>query len=114
VVRTVRDAVYRATVIAAGLTARDLVAVAVSGGPDSMVLLDALQAARERGGPALHVLHFDHAWHEGSAAVADDVSAACRAQCLPLTRARATQPVPHKGEAPAQAARRLRRHSLRR
>ncbi len=114
VVRTVRDAVYRATVIAAGLTARDLVAVAVSGGPDSMVLLDALQAARERGGPALHVLHFDHAWHEGSAAVADDVSAACRAQGLPMTSERATQPARQKGESPEMAARRLRLHFLRR
>ena len=114
VVRTVRDAVYRATAIDAGLTARDLVAVAVSGGPDSMVLLDALQAARERGGPALHVLHFDHAWHEGSAAVAEQVKAACHASGLPLTSERSAQPVPARGESLEMSARRLRLDFLRR
>ena len=43
-VRLVRDTVHRATVVTAGLTARDLLAVSVSGGPDSVVLLDALLA----------------------------------------------------------------------
>lgn len=79
-----------------------------------MVLLDALQAARERGGPALHVLHFDHAWHERSADVADEVTAACRAQGLAVTSERAAQPAPHKGESPEMAARRLRLGFLRR
>lgn len=108
VVRTLRDVVYRATVIEAGLTARDLLAVAVSGGPDSMVLLDALQAAGERGGPALHVLHFDHAWHGASAAAAEDVGAACRARGLPIKTERAARPVPDPGESLEMAARRLR------
>lgn len=114
VVRLVRDSVYRATVRTAGLTARDLLAVAVSGGPDSMVLLDALLAAHERGGPALHVLHFDHAWHDGSAAVARDVLAACRAKGVAVTSERAARPTPDRGESREMAARRLRHDFLRR
>ena len=113
-VRLVRDAVYRATVRTAGLTARDLLAVAVSGGPDSMVLLDALLAARERGGPALHVLHFDHAWHDRSAAVAQAVQTACHARGLPITSDRAARPTPDLGESREMAARRLRHDFLRR
>ena len=113
-VRLVRDAVYRAAVVTAGLTARDLLAVAVSGGPDSMVLLDALLAAGERGGPALHVLHFDHAWHDRSAAVAEDVEAACRTRGVPITSQRAAQPTPDRGESLEMAARRLRQGFLRR
>ena len=113
-VRLVRDAVFRATVRTAGLTARDLLAVAVSGGPDSIVLLDALLAARERGGPALHVLHFDHAWHDSSAAVASDVQAACGARGVAVTSERAARPTPHRGESREMAARRLRHDFLRR
>lgn len=113
-VRLVRDAVFRATVRTAGLTPRDLLAVAVSGGPDSIVLLDALLAARERGGPALHVLHFDHAWHDGSAAVASDVQAACRARGVAVTSERAARPMPHRGESREMTARRLRHDFLRR
>lgn len=111
-VRAVQDAVYRATVVTAGLTARDRLAVAVSGGPDSMVLLDALLAASERGGPALHALHFDHAWHESSASVATAVEAACRARNVPITRERAAQPNPCRGESLEMAARRLRQDFL--
>ena len=113
-VRLVRDAVYRATVRTAGLTARDLLAVAVSGGPDSLVLLDALLAARERGGPALHVLHFDHAWRPGSAAVARDVQAVCRARGVALTSERAARSAPDPGESREMAARRQRHDFLRR
>ena len=112
VVRLVRDAVHQATVVTAGLTACDLLAVAVSGGPDSMVLLDALLAARERGGPALHVLHLDHAWHRGSAVVAAAVDAACRARGVPITRKRASQPTPDRGESLEMLARRLRHDFL--
>ena len=114
VVRAVRDAVYRAAVVTGGLTARDLLAVAVSGGPDSMVLLDALLAAGERGGPALHALHFDHAWHDGSAAVAEAVDAACRTSGVPMTRERAATPAPERGESLEMAARRQRQEFLRR
>lgn len=113
-VRLVQDAVYRTAVRAAGLTARDLLGVAVSGGPDSVVLLDALLAARERGGPELHVLHFDHAWHEGSAAVARDVHAACQDRGVACTSERAARPEPDRGESREMAARRLRRDFLRR
>ena len=113
-VRLVRDTVHRATVVTAGLTARDLLAVSVSGGPDSVVLLDALLAARERGGPALHALHFDHAWHAGSAVVADAVVAACRARGVPITCERVAQPAPVRGESLEMAARRLRRDFLNR
>ncbi len=107
-VRLVQDAVYRSTVRTAGLTARDLLGVAVSGGPDSMVLLDALQAARERGGPMLHVMHFDHAWHDGSAAVARDVQVFCRARGVAYTSERAAQSTAESGESREMAARRLR------
>lgn len=113
-VRRVRDAVYRSTVRTAGLTARDLLAVAVSGGPDSTVLLDALLAARERGGPALHVLHFDHAWHDGSATAARDVQAACHANGVAFTSERAAQSTPDRGESREMAARRLRQEFMRR
>lgn len=113
-VRAVQDAVYRSTVQTAGLTARDLLGVAVSGGPDSMVLLDALLAARERGGPMLHVMHFDHAWHDDSAAVAHDVHVFCRARGVAYTSDRATQPTPEPGESREMAARRLRQDFLRR
>ena len=112
-VRLVRDAVCRAVVGAVGLTARDLLAVAVSGGPDSLVLLDALLAAGERGGPALHVLHFDHAWHQDSAAVAADVEAACRARGVPFTGRRAARSAPDQGESLEMAARRRRQAFLR-
>ena len=113
-VRLVQDAVYRSTVRTAGLTARDLLGVAVSGGPDSMVLLDALLAARERGGPMLHVMHFDHAWHDGSAAVARDVQVFCRARGVAYTGERATESAPQPGESREMAARRLRQDFLRR
>ncbi len=113
-VRLVRDAVHHATVQTAGLTARDLLAVAVSGGPDSMVLLDALLAARERGGPELHVLHFDHAWHDGSATVARGVVDACRAMGVACTSERSAQPAATPGESREMAARRLRHGFLRR
>ncbi len=113
VVRTLRDVVYRATVQIAGLAARDLLAVAVSGGPDSMVLLDALQAADARGGPALHVLHFDHAWHAGSAAVARDVTNACRERDIPITCERSARPALKQGESLEMNARRHRYEFLR-
>ncbi len=107
-----RDAVYRAAVRGAGLTPRDLLAVAVSGGPDSLTLLDALHAASDRGGPALHVLHFDHAWHRQSRAPAAALAERCAAYGLPLTCARASDPAPRRGESREMAARRLRRAFL--
>lgn len=113
-VRAVQDAIYQSTVRTAGLTARDLLGVAVSGGPDSMVLLDALLAARERGGPRLHVMHFDHAWHDGSAAIAHDVHVFCSARGVAYTSERAAQPTPDAGESREMAARRLRQDFLRR
>lgn len=113
-VRAVRDVVYHATVETAGLTARNLLAVAVSGGPDSMALLDALLATRERGGPTLHVLHFDHAWHGGSAAVARSVQAVCRARGVAFTSERAARSTPEPGESREMSARRLRKDFLQR
>ena len=109
VVGFVRDAVYAATVQGAGLTSLDLIAVAVSGGPDSMVLLDALIAVGDRGGPALHALHLDHGWHDGSVEVANNVGVVCQQRGIPITTERVSRGCRQNRESIEMAARRLRR-----
>ncbi len=69
----------------AGLGADDVVVAAVSGGPDSMVLLDSLLAARRRGGPAVHVAHLDHGLRANAAHVAETVVRHARDAGLPVT-----------------------------
>lgn len=108
VVGSVRNAVYTATVERAGLTSLDLIAVAVSGGPDSLVLLDALIAAGDRGGPSLHALHLDHSWHDGSAEVAMKVSAVCQERGIPITTERVSSYGRQNRESIEMAARRVR------
>ena len=59
----------RQVLISAGLVDEDLVVVAVSGGADSTALLDVLVEVRRRGGPSLHVAHFNHGLRPEAAAV---------------------------------------------
>ncbi len=56
--------------------------VAVSGGPDSLALLDLLQLGAARHGCALAVGHVDHGIHPDSGRVAEQVAAAARARDL--------------------------------
>lgn len=84
------------------------VALAVSGGADSLVLLDAARRWRERRttGPALLVLTVDHGLRPSSAAEADGVAAAAGRLGLPCRILRWTAPKPATGiEAAARAAR---------
>ena len=79
-----QDRVYRA-LGSAGLRAEDTVVAAVSGGPDSTVLLDSLVAARRRGGPAVHAAHLNHGLRADAAAVAEAVVGQARDAGLPVT-----------------------------
>ena len=54
---------------------RGVVLVAVSGGPDSVALLDLLARSPAAAGLVLHVAHVDHGIHPESAAVAESVAA---------------------------------------
>ncbi|MFP4057450.1 MAG: tRNA lysidine(34) synthetase TilS [Candidatus Brocadiia bacterium] len=73
-----------ATIRRGGLLAHgDRVVVAVSGGPDSMALLEALVALRERLGLELWVGHLDHGLR-GAAGAADAAFVAARARELGL------------------------------
>ncbi|MBM4437945.1 MAG: tRNA(Ile)-lysidine synthetase, partial [Actinobacteria bacterium] len=67
-----------------GLGSGDTIVAAVSGGPDSMTLLHALCHVRARGGPAVHVAHFDHELRPESGAVAAGVVAAAGACGVPV------------------------------
>lgn len=108
-VRQVQDRVFRA-VVGAGLRAEDAVVAAVSGGPDSMALLDCLLAARRRGGPAVHVAHLNHGLRPDAETVADAVGHYARDAGLPVTVGAPTEyPVAGSaGEASEDAARRAR------
>ncbi|MGZ5384769.1 MAG: ATP-binding protein, partial [Acidimicrobiia bacterium] len=60
------------------------VLVAVSGGPDSVALLDLLVQTRDTHGLELAVAHLDHGIHPDSARVAEQVAALGRAYQLPV------------------------------
>jgi tRNA(Ile)-lysidine synthase len=79
------------------------VLVAVSGGVDSMVLLDLFRAGASQLGVTLAAAHFDHAMRTDSAADADWVAEICEAWSIELVRGRAHQQL--AGEASARAAR---------
>ena len=64
------------------------VVVAVSGGVDSMVLLDLLDHLKERLGIELHVAHLDHQLRPESATDSDFVATAARRRGLPCARDR--------------------------
>jgi tRNA(Ile)-lysidine synthetase-like protein len=77
--------------------------VAVSGGVDSMVLLDILATAPSRRGYILVVAHFDHAMRAESAADAAFVAEAARGYGAQFVTARAALPL--TSEAQARTAR---------
>ena len=66
--------------------------VAVSGGVDSMVLLDLLDASRQKLALELTVAHVDHAVRPGSADDAEFVRAAAEARGLPVMIGRLSDP----------------------
>jgi len=111
-VRLIRDEVYHATVRTAGLTSGDLVLVAVSGGPDSLTVLDALLHAKDRGGPAVHVLHVDHGWTPNSSLIADAVADQCHQRGVHITIEQSSISDREKHESPEMSARRIRRRCL--
>ncbi|MGF1646934.1 MAG: tRNA lysidine(34) synthetase TilS [Kineosporiaceae bacterium] len=85
------------------------VAVAVSGGPDSLALLYAAVAAAAPLGLPLGALTVDHGWHARSGEVAAAVAAAARAAgCDPVEVAHVRDAGPPPGDGPEADARRLR------
>lgn len=88
-VRRLQDGVHAHVVRAAGLSGADLVVAAVSGGPDSTVLLDALVNVGTRGGPRIYLAHFDHGLRPDSARVAATLAERARALDVPATFERA-------------------------
>src|SRR4051812_29999018 len=62
--------------------------VAVSGGPDSVALLDLLVTSRETHGLDLVVAHLDHGIHPDSSRVADQVRALAERFQLPFESTR--------------------------
>ncbi|MFO7259593.1 MAG: tRNA lysidine(34) synthetase TilS [bacterium] len=81
----------------------DTVLVAVSGGLDSVVLLELLRFGLGDRGPRLAAAHFDHGMRPGSAADAEWVAGLCEAWRVPLERERAASPP--RSQAEARAAR---------
>lgn len=79
------------------------VLVAVSGGLDSVVLLDLLRGLADNMSLRLVVGHFDHRMRDGSAADAHWVRGLCRAWDLPFSRGEAA--VPPRSEAEARRQR---------
>ncbi|MGH7497670.1 MAG: tRNA lysidine(34) synthetase TilS [Gemmatimonadales bacterium] len=86
--------------------------VAVSGGPDSVALLDLLVRSADAHRLALMVAHFDHGIHPESAAVAVRVRELAAAMGLPFEGARG-ELGPDAGETAAREARYAFLHSLR-
>jgi tRNA(Ile)-lysidine synthase len=78
--------------------------VAVSGGPDSVALLDLLVQTRDVHGLDLVVVHADHGIHPDSARVAEQVAALAQRYGLPIEIGRLALG-PDAGETAARAAR---------
>ncbi len=96
---------------AAGVAGPGPLLVAVSGGPDSLALLDLLRRAAPDWGLALHVAHLDHGWR-GAAGAADAafVAATCAAWGIPCVVRHCDVPAYARAEhlSPEDAARRVR------
>ncbi len=85
------------------------VVVGVSGGPDSLALLDLLHRLTPRWGFRLHVAHLDHGLRPESAAEADFVRGVAAERGLPCTVERAALPASaRRGVAVEETARRHR------
>ncbi len=85
------------------------IVVGVSGGPDSLALLDLLHRLAERWGWSLHVAHLDHGLRPESAEEADFVRSLAEARGLPVTVRRAEMPAHvREGVAVEETARRYR------
>ena len=101
---TFLDAVYSACARYQLIPPGSAVVVAVSGGADSLALLHALHALRERLGCRLHAATFDHGLRgSASAADVDFVASFCAALNVPVVTGRAEQPA--AAEAELRAAR---------
>lgn len=101
---TFLDAVYRACTRHQLIPSGGAVVVAVSGGADSLALLHALHALRDRLGCRLHAATFDHGLRgPASAADVDFVVSICAALGVPVVTGRAEQPA--AAEAELRAAR---------
>lgn len=95
---------FRAHLERTGLiTPADTVLVAVSGGLDSVVLLELLRFGLGDRAPGLVAAHFDHAMRPGSREDGEWVAGLCAAWEVPLETARAEPPP--RSEAAARAAR---------
>ncbi|MBC7253553.1 MAG: tRNA lysidine(34) synthetase TilS [Actinobacteria bacterium] len=87
----------------------DLVVAAVSGGVDSLVLLDVLAHVAPREGVSLRVLHVDHGLRPESSGEAEYVKGAARHYGLPFRSVRVeVQASRPKGLSPEEAAREAR------
>ncbi len=96
------------------LQGREKVLVAVSGGPDSLVLLDVLWRLQDPYSLRLEVFHVDHALRPDSAAEADYVGRVAEAYRLPFHHERVeVKPEGPRGRmSPEEAAREARYASL--
>ena len=83
-VKSLQDRAYQ-QLTGVGLGPADVVVAAVSGGPDSTVLLDLLVAAHPRGGPRIHVAHFNHMLRSNAAEVGGAVARRARDIGVPCT-----------------------------
>lgn len=95
------------------LPAGSRVLVALSGGPDSMALLDLLCALRGRLGVRLCAAHFDHGLRPGSSAEALSVAEWASELGVPCRIGSATRIEPTGAEAPAFGPERVTQASLR-
>jgi tRNA(Ile)-lysidine synthase len=93
--RAFHDHLVRSSLVPSGST----VLAAVSGGLDSVVLLDLLRKEARAGGLTLVVAHFDHRMRPGSDRDAAWVRGLCRAWDLPLVMRAASSPPRSEQEA---------------
>ena len=98
----------RAALDTAGVAVGDRLLVAVSGGVDSMVLLDVLDRVRGDMGIQLHIAHLDHALRRESPADREFVAAEARRRGLPCASERRDVAAAASGRWSEEAARLVR------